>query len=63
MKVDQVIGGTAYGSAQVRKKLGDREAIAPTVKGGRGRGVPKHEFEIDLDNDTVTCPEGQTTER
>jgi len=60
--VEQVIGDTAYGSAQVRKELGDREVIAPTVKGGRGAAIPKHEFEIDLDNDRVTCPEGQTTE-
>ena len=60
--VEQVIGDTAYGSAQVRKELGDREVIAPTVKGGRGAAIPKDEFEIDLENDRVTCPEGQTTE-
>ena len=61
--VEQVIGDTAYGSAQVRKELGDREVIAPTVKGGRRAAIPKDEFEIDLDNDRVTCPEGQTTKR
>ena len=60
--VEQVIGDTAYGSTQVRKELGEREVIAPTVKGGRGAAIPKDEFEIDLDNDRVTCPEGHTTE-
>jgi len=60
--VEQVIGDSAYGSAQVRKELEGREVIAPTVKGGRGAAIPKDEFEIDLENDRVTCPEGQTTE-
>lgn len=59
--VEQVIGDTAYGSTQVRKELEGREVIAPTVKGGRGAAIPKDEFEIDLTNDTVTCPEGKTT--
>jgi len=61
--VEQVLGDTAYGSAQVRNELEGREVIAPTVKGGRGTAIPKDEFEIDLENDRVTCPEGQTTER
>ncbi|HHX45944.1 MAG TPA: IS1182 family transposase [Brevibacterium sp.] len=60
--VEQVIGDTAYGSAQVRKELRDREVIAPTVKSGRGAAIPKDEFKIDLENDRVTCPEGKTTE-
>lgn len=60
--VEQVIGDTAYGSVQVRQELGERELIAPTVKGGRGAALPKDAFAIDLDNDRVTCPEGQTTE-
>lgn len=63
VRVEQVIGDTAYGSAQVRKELAGREVIAPTVKGGRGGCIPKDDFEVDLDNDRVTCPEGQTTER
>ena len=63
VRVEQVIGDTAYGSTQVRKELGDREVIAPTVKGRRGGCIPKDDFDIDLDNDTVTCPEGRTTER
>jgi len=62
VRVEQVIGDTAYGSTKVRKELEVREVIAPTVKGGRGAAIPKDEFEIDLENDTVTCPEGQTTE-
>lgn len=60
--VEQVIGDTAYGSVQVRRELGEREVIAPTVKGGRGAALPKDVFAIDLDQDRVTCPEGQSTE-
>jgi len=60
--VEQVIGDTAYGSTQVRKELEGREVIAPTVKGGRGAAIRKDEFEIDLQNDRVTCPEEKTTE-
>ncbi|MFO7947530.1 MAG: transposase, partial [Armatimonadota bacterium] len=63
IEVEQVIGDTAYGSMKVRKELGDREVIAPTVKGGRGTAIPKDEFEIDFDNDRVTCPEGHTTDQ
>lgn len=61
VEVEQVIGDTAYGSMQVRKDLGDREAIAPTVKGSRKGDFGKQAFDIDLDNDCVKCPAGHTT--
>jgi len=61
LQVEQVIGDTAYGSMQVRKDLGEREVIAPTVKGSRRGDFSKDAFDIDLDNDCVTCPAGHTT--
>ncbi len=51
IEVEQVIGDTAYGSMQVRKDLGEREVIAPTVKGSRKGGFSKDKFDIDVDND------------
>lgn len=62
-KVEQVIGDTAYGSMETRKELGDREVIAPTVKPHRGRGIPKDEFEVDVEGERVVCPEGHETRR
>jgi len=46
---------------QVRKDLGEREVIAPTVKGSRKGDFSKNKFDIDVDNDRVTCPAGHTT--
>jgi hypothetical protein len=60
-EVEQVVGDTAYGSMETRKELGDREVIAPTVKPHRGRGIPKDEFEIDVEGERVVCPEGHET--
>jgi len=57
----QVIGDTAYGSMQVRKELGKREVIAPTVKPHTSRALSKDDFEIDLAGDCVGCPEGHET--
>ena len=60
-EVEQIIGDTAYGSMQVRKELGDREVIAPTVKSRGGRSISKQDFAIDLRHDQVRCPEGHAT--
>ena len=60
-EVEQVIGDTAYGSMETRKELGDREVIAPTVKPHSGRSLSKDDFQIDLANDRVVCPEGHET--
>jgi len=61
VEAGQVIGDTAYGSMQVRKDLGEREVIAPTVKGSRQGDFSKDNLDIDVDNDQVTCPAGNTT--
>lgn len=60
-EVEQVIGDSAYGSMQVRKELGEREVIAPTVKSRGGRPIRKQDFAIDLSHDRVRCPEGHAT--
>jgi len=62
-EVEQVIGDTAYGSMETRAELGEREVIAPTVKPHRGRGIPKDEFEVDVEGEWVVCPEGHETRR
>jgi hypothetical protein len=60
-EVEQVIGDTAYGSMETREALGERELIAPTVKGHSQRGISKDDFEIDVEHDRVVCPEGHET--
>lgn len=62
-KVEQVLGDTAYGGMETRKELGEREVIAPTVKGHGAAGIPKSEFEIDVEGERVVCPEGHETRR
>ncbi|NQU96481.1 MAG: IS1182 family transposase [Chloroflexi bacterium] len=60
-RVEQVIGDTAYGGMETRKELGDREVIAPTVKPHGGRGIPKDQFDVDVEGERVVCPEGHET--
>jgi len=60
-EVAQVIGDTAYGGMQVRQEMGEREVIAPTVKGTSGRGITKADFAIDVEQDLVRCPMGEET--
>jgi hypothetical protein len=59
--VEQVIGDTAYGSMETRKQLGEREVIAPTVKGHSRRAISKQDFDIDVSADRVRCPQGHET--
>jgi hypothetical protein len=59
--LEQVIGDTAYGSMETRKELGEREVIAPTVKGHRRRAISKQDFEIDVSAGRVRCPERHET--
>ena len=58
----RLLGDTTYGTGPVRAELAERdvELLAPvpagTVKAGR---LAKHDFTIDLEAGTVTCPAGQ----
>ena len=63
LQVEQVIGDTAFGSMAVREELGEREVIAPTVKGGGGGEgkLTKAEFGIDTEREVVRCPMGHET--
>jgi transposase len=61
---ERVIGDTAYGNVEVREELEQRhvEVLAPVHSSSPKDGkIPKERFAIDLDSDTVTCPEGKTT--
>lgn len=63
LEVEQVIGDTAYGSMAVREELGEREVIAPTVKGSAGATgqLTKADFVIDTEGEVVRCPMGEET--
>ena len=56
MRPQRVIGDTAYGNVEAREELEQRsvEVLA------KGRDASKEQFEIDLESDTVTCPQGKT---
>ena len=59
-----MIGDTAYGNVEARELLEQRQVavLAPVHSTSPKDGtIPKDEFEIDLDSDTVTCPQGHTT--
>lgn len=61
---ERVIGDTAYGNVEVREELEQRQVqvLAPVHSSSPKDGaIPKERFAIDLDGDTVTCPEGKTT--
>lgn len=60
----RVIGDTAYGNVEVREELEERSisVLAPVHSTSPKDGtIPKDEFAIDLETDTVTCPQGNTT--
>ena len=59
-----MIGDTAYGNVEAREQLEQRSVavLAPVHSTSPKDGtLPKDAFQIDLDNDTVTCPQGKTT--
>ena len=64
--VAQSMGDCAYGGGETRQAFADagRELVAkvPQESDNQGR-FPKRAFVIDLVQDTVTCPGGQTTAR
>jgi transposase len=60
----RVIGDTAYGNIEAREELAERSisVLAPVHSTSPKDGaIPKDEFQIDLEADTVTCPQGKTT--
>ena len=59
----RVIGDTAYGNIEAREELEQRSisVLAPVHSTSPKHGaIPKDEFRIDLETDTVTCPQGKT---
>jgi transposase len=61
----RVLGDTAYGNIEVREQLEQRAiaVLAPVHSSSPKQGaIAKEHFEIDLDADTVTCPQGHTTQ-
>jgi transposase len=58
----RVLGDSAYGTGPVRAQLAERDidVLAPVPPGAALEGrLPKRDFDIDVDADTVTCPAGQ----
>src|ERR1019366_8346801 len=61
----RVLGDTAYGNIEVREQLEQRAigVLAPVHSTSPKQGaIAKEHFQIDLDADTVTCPQGNTTQ-
>ena len=59
----RILGDTAYGNGPVRAELAERqvEVLAQVPEGKTEEGVlGKHDFEINMDVGTVTCPGGHT---
>jgi hypothetical protein len=59
----RVVGDTAYGNIEAREELAERSisVLAPVHSTSPKDGAtPKDEFQIDLETDTVTCPQGKT---
>jgi transposase len=58
----RLLGDTAYGIGPVRAELAERgvEVLAPVPERPAGEGrLQKHDFQVDLEARTVTCPAGQ----
>lgn len=61
----RVLGDTAYGNGPVRAELAERDVdvLAPVPAGKIVEGrLGKHDFQIDLDAGTVTCPGGHNVQ-
>jgi transposase len=60
----RVLGDTAYGNVEAREELEERSisVLAPVHSTSPKDGtIPKDAFQIDLEADTVTCPQDKTT--
>lgn len=62
-QVETALGDCAYGTAAVREQFENTDVrlIAKTPKSPNGEYLSKHEFKIDIEKNTVTCPAGQKT--
>ena len=58
-------GDGAYGSSDMQKKMSDQEIeLISKVQVPKNSGkLSKEEFDIDLENEKVACPEGNTTDK
>lgn len=63
--VEETLGDCAYGGAETRQAFADAgRTLFARVGQEADRGFfPKSAFVLDLNNHTVTCPEGHTTDR
>lgn len=61
--VSKVIGDCAYGTEKNRvlHEEAGRQLVAKLPRSPQNGRFPKERFEIDLDDQTVTCPQGVTT--
>ena len=59
-KVETIIGDSAYGSGAVREQMADsgREIVAKVPRRPGAGKFTKQDFQIDLENNRVTCPAG-----
>lgn len=63
-RVEQTTGDCAYGGGETRQAFAaeERELVAKVPQEGNNRGLyPKSRFELNVVNQTVTCPAGHTT--
>lgn len=65
LAVQETLGDCAYGGVETRQAFADDGRVLHAKVGHEAqRGLfPKSAFVLDLDNHTVTCPEGHTTGR
>jgi transposase len=61
--IETILGDTAYGTVEARLDAQEHhyEIIAPVSHGPHSGRFTKEDFVIDLQHDSVTCPNGQTT--
>ena len=64
-EVAKVIGDCAYGDGATRRAFKEQghELVVKVPRGGKPGYFAKGDFKIDLEQDTVTCPAGQTTRK
>lgn len=64
-EVAKVIGDCAYGDGATRRAFKEHgcELVVKVPRGGRPGYFAKGDFQIDLEQDAVTCPAGQVTRK